>query len=82
MSAQQEPAEAKDRALAAKGRMISLVIVGTMVLWMLSLWLAPKFGLTARYAILIDFFALAALLWSFIVSVQLKRARKAARGDR
>ncbi|WP_227270320.1 DUF5337 domain-containing protein [Roseobacter weihaiensis] len=82
MSAQEQSAEARERALAAKGRMVSLVIVGTMVLWMLSLWLAPKIGLTSRQSILIDLFALAALLWSFIVSMQLKRARKAAREDR
>ncbi len=82
MSAQEQPAEARERALAAKGRMVSLVIVGTMVLWVLSLWLAPKFGITARQSILIDLFALAALFWSFIVSMQLKRARKAAREQR
>ena len=82
MSAQEQSAEARERALAAKGRMVSLVIVGTMVLWVLSLWLAPKFGITARQSILIDLFALAALFWSFIVSMQLKRARKAAREQR
>lgn len=82
MSAQEQPAQARDRALAAKGRMVSLTIVGTMLLWVLSLWLAPKFGITARQSILIDLLAMAALLWSFIVSLQLKRARKAARDDR
>lgn len=82
MSAQEQSAEARERALAAKGRMVSLVIVGTMVLWILSLWLAPKVGLTSRHSILIDLFALAALLWSFIVSMQLRRARKAVRDDR
>ncbi|AEI94470.1 MULTISPECIES: DUF5337 domain-containing protein [Roseobacter] len=82
MSAQDQTAEARDRALAKKGRMVSLVIVGTMVAWVLSLWLAPKFGLTARHAILLDFLALAALAWSFIVSLQIKRARKAAQNDR
>ena len=82
MSAQKQSVEARNRALAAKGRMISLVIVGTVVLWVLSLWLAPKFGITARQSILIDFFALAALAWSFILSWQLKRERQAAREDR
>ena len=33
MSAQKQSAEARERALAAKGRMVSLVIVGTMVLF-------------------------------------------------
>ena len=82
MSAQEQSAEARESALAAKGRMVSLVIVGTMVLWVLSLWIAPKLGMTPRQSILIDLFALAALLWSFVVSMQLKRARKAARDDK
>ncbi len=82
MSAHQDDTQQElDQKIAARGRMVSLVIVGTMVLWMLSLWLAPKFGVTARQSILIDLFALAALVWSFIVSMQLKRARKAARGQ-
>lgn len=82
MSAQVQSAEAQERALAAKGRMVSIVIVGTMVLWVLSLWIAPKFGMTTRQSLLVDFLALAALLWSFIVSMQIKRARKAARSDK
>ena len=76
MSAQEEPAEAQERALAAKGRMVSLVIVGTVFLWLISLAVGPMLGITTRYAILIDLFALAALLWTFIVSWQIKRARK------
>jgi hypothetical protein len=79
MSAQEQSVEAQERALAAKGRMVSLVIVGTMVLWVLSLWFGPSVGITNRYALLIDLFALAALLWTFIVSWQIKRARKALR---
>ena len=79
MSAQQQTAEARERALAAKGRMVSLVIVGTMVIWVLSLWLGPRLGITTRYALLIDLLAMAALAWTFIVSWQIKRARKALR---
>ncbi len=79
MSAQEQSVEAQERALAAKGRMVSLVIVGTVVLWLISLVVGPMLGITTRYAILIDLFALAALLWTFIVSWQIKRARKAMR---
>lgn len=81
MSAQNQTVEARERALAARGRMVSLVIVGTMLAWIATLWLGPRFGLTTRYAILIDLVALAALLWSFVVSWQIKRARKAMRGE-
>ena len=79
MSAQEDTAEAQARALAAKGRMVSLVIVGTVFLWLISLAVGPRLGITTRYAILIDLFALAALLWTFIVSWQIKRARKKLR---
>ena len=80
MSAQHDTVEAQERALAAKGRMVSLVIVGTMLLWLVvQFWIGPMLELTARYVLLIDLFAMAALLWSFIVSWQIKRARKAMR---
>ena len=83
MSAQEKSAEAQESALAAKGRMVSLVIVGTMLVWLVvQFWLGPKLGLTLRHTILIDLFAMAALLWSFIVSWQIKRARKAAQADK
>ncbi len=82
MSAHQDMStEELNKRIAAKGRVVSLVIVGTMLLWLLSLWLAPKLGMTPRQSILIDLFALAALLWSFIASMKLKRARKAARAQ-
>lgn len=80
MSAQDDQGP-QDRALAAKGRLVSLVIVGTMVLWLLSLWIGPMLGLPGRYAFLFDFAALAGLLWALIVSLQIRRARKAARGN-
>ena len=83
MSAQNSTAEAQERALAAKGRMVSLVIAGTMVLWLLvQFWIGPMLELSARYVILVDLLAMAALLWSFIVSFQIRRARKAAQSDR
>lgn len=83
MSAQEQSAEARDHALAAKGRMISLVIVGTMLLWLaVQFWIGPMLELSLRYTVLIDLLAMAALAWSFILSMQLKRARKAAREER
>jgi len=83
MSAQEKSSEAQERALAAKGRMVSLVIVGTMLIWLfVQFYLGPRLGLTARYVLLIDLFAMAALFWSFIVSWQIKRARKAAQSDK
>lgn len=81
MSAQDQDRQARERALAAKGRLVSLVIVGTMVLWLLALWLGPKLGMPGRYAFLFDFAALAGLFWALVVSLQIRRARKAAHGN-
>jgi len=82
MSAQETATEAQERVLAAKGRMVSLVIVGTMVLWMaVQFWIGPMLELTVRYTILVDLLAMAALAWTFIVSWQIKRARKAMREE-
>lgn len=80
MSAQDNSAEARERVLAARSRVVSLVIVGTMLLWLfIQFYLGPKLGLTTRYVILIDLFAMAAMLWSFIASWQIKRARRLLR---
>lgn len=82
MSAQKESLAARERALAKRGRMVSLVIAGTMILWLLVQFvIGPMLEITTRYILLIDLFAMAALLWSFIVSWQIKRARKTLRGD-
>lgn len=81
MSAQDQDRQAYERRLAAKGRLVSLVIVGTMVLWLLALWLGPKLGMPGRYAFLFDFAALAGLFWALVVSLQIRRARKDARGN-
>jgi len=82
MSAQTEEQLALEQALARKGRMVSLVIAGTMILWMLVQFvIRPMLGMTTRVAILIDLLAMAGLAWSFIVSWQIKRARKAAQSS-
>ena len=66
-------------ALARKGRMVGLVIAGTMLLWIAAQWLAPQFGLPGRYALLFDFAALAALIWAMVNIYQMMRARAASR---
>lgn len=79
MSAQTEDQQAQEQALAKKGRMVSLIIAGTMIAWLLVQFVVgPMLDLSTRFVILIDLCAMAALAWSFIVSWQIKRARKAA----
>ncbi|KJZ24505.1 DUF5337 domain-containing protein [Tritonibacter mobilis] len=67
----------QDKAIAAKGRHISLVIAGTMVAWLiLSLLIGPAIGLPGRYALLFDFAALAAMIYAGVNIVQLWRMRQ------
>ncbi|WP_416368110.1 DUF5337 domain-containing protein [Tritonibacter mobilis] len=67
----------QDKAIAAKGRHISLVIAGTMVAWLLlSLLVGPAIGLPGRYALLFDFAALAAMIYAGVNIVQLWRMRQ------
>lgn len=72
-------AEEQDRALARKGRMVALVIAGTMTLWIVLQFAGPALGMPGRFALLFDFAALAALFWAGIVIYQMWQARRAGR---
>ena len=66
-----------DKAIAAKGRHVSLVIAGTMLAWLaLGLIIGPAIGLPGRYALLFDFAALAALIYAGVNIFQLWRLRQ------
>jgi hypothetical protein len=64
-----------ERARARQGRIAALVVAGTMVVWLAAQWLGGRIGLDARYVFLLDFAALAALFWAFVVALRLWRAR-------
>lgn len=70
----------KDTAMARKGRTVSLVIAGTLIVWMLLQVIGPMIGLAGRYALLFDFAALAALIWAFVNIYQIWRMRQAEKG--
>lgn len=67
-----------DRARARAGRMVALVIAGSMILWMAAQWLGGRLGLDPSYAFLFDLAALAALFWSLVVIARLWRQQKQA----
>ena len=70
-----------DKRLAAKGRHVSIVIAVTMVLWVVfNLFLGPALGLPGRYALLIDFAALAGLIYAGVNIIQLRRMRRDSEG--
>ena len=69
-----------DQKQARTGRVVSLVIVGAMLLWLAAQWFGPRLGLEGRYALLIDFAAIGALVWALVVTLQLWRARRDKEG--
>ncbi len=69
-----------DRAIAAKGRHISLVIAGTMLAWLaLTMIIGPAIGIPGRYALLFDFAALAGLIYALVNIMQLWRLRQTSK---
>jgi len=65
-----------EQQLARKGRLVSLVIAGTMLGWLAVQFIAPKIGLAGRFALLFDFAAIAAFIWALVVTMQIRRARR------
>ncbi|MEP2532828.1 DUF5337 domain-containing protein [Shimia sp.] len=69
-------AEPQDQQQARKGRIVALVIAGTMLIWIGVQWIANQVGLPGRYAFLFDFAAIAALIWALVNIYQIWRARQ------
>ena len=70
----------QDKVLARQGRLVALVIAGTMILWFLAQWIRRALGLEARYVFLFDLAALAGFLWALIVTFQIWRKRRDNQG--
>jgi hypothetical protein len=70
----------KERQLGRRARVTSLVIAGTMLLWIAMQFVGPKIGLPGRYALLFDMAAMAALIWALVVTIQIRRARRDNKG--
>ncbi|MCG6903654.1 MAG: DUF5337 domain-containing protein [Rhodobacter sp.] len=69
-----------DKALARQGRLVALVIAGTMVLWMLAQWIGREVGLQARFVFLFDLAALGGFIWALVVTYQIWRKRRDNQG--
>ena len=68
--------EQSEQQLARKTRMVSIVIALTMLLWIGVQFIGKNYGIAGRYALLSDFAALAAFVWSLVVIYQVWRARQ------
>lgn len=64
-------------SLKRDARMLAFVIAGTMIAWMGLQLIGAEYGWDPRYALLIDFAALAAFAWALVVTYQIWRRRKA-----
>ena len=58
-----------------QGRLIALIIAGSVLFWSVLQGAGPSLGISARYMLLIDFFTLAALVWSLISLYKIFRSR-------
>ena len=63
-----------------QGRLIALIIAGSVLFWSVVQGAAPSLGISAPYMLLIDFFTLAALVWAMISSYIMFRSRRGKRG--
>ncbi|MCG6884999.1 MAG: DUF5337 domain-containing protein [Silicimonas sp.] len=71
----------REKQLARLGRVVSIVIAATMILWMGAQWLGGRMGLPDEYVFLFDLFALAGFLWAIFVTFQLWRKRRELEKD-
>ena len=63
-----------------QGRLIALVIAGSVLFWSVMQGAAPSLAISAQYMLLIDFFTLAALAWSIISLYKIIISRRESRG--
>jgi len=69
-----------EQHLSKQGRIVALVIAGSMLFWLAAQYIGPQIGLSRRVAILLDLLVLAALFWSIVVTAQIWRKRQANKG--
>ena len=66
----------QDSIQAKKGRIASLVIAGSMLIWLGMQWVAMELHLSTRYMLLLDLAVMAAMVWSLTVTFQIWRMRR------
>ena len=72
----------ESRGEIRQGRVVSLVVAVTMLIWILAQSLGSYLGLPGRYALLIDFLAMVAFLWAIISGILMWRSRRTTRNNK
>ncbi len=62
--------------LTRQVRLAAVVMSLTMVVWVAGQYIGGQLGLDPRYALLLDLAAIAALVWSLVVTYWVWRARR------
>ena len=72
--------QSKDQKIAQRGRLLALVIFGTVLFWLAAQWIGPMIGLAGEYAVLIDFVVMAAFVMALYNGLKLWRIRQKDKG--
>ncbi|KPQ17140.1 MAG: hypothetical protein HLUCCO18_05885 [Rhodobacteraceae bacterium HLUCCO18] len=67
---------AEELRLTRQVRLAAIVMSVTMVVWVAGQYIGGQLGLDPRYALLLDLAAIAALVWSLVVTYWVWRARR------
>lgn len=71
----------KQQALSREARLVAVVLAVTMLLWMGAQWLGGRMGWETRFVFLFDLAALAAFLWSLIVTWRIWQRGRDGQGN-
>jgi hypothetical protein len=71
-----EPSKA-DLRNGRDARMVAVVLVATMALWLGAQFIGGRLGWEARFVFLFDLAALAAFIWTMVVTYRIWRRQKA-----
>lgn len=61
---------------ARQARLVGIVLAATIILWMGAQFLGGQLGLETRFVFLFDLLAIAAFVWSLVVTYQIWRGRR------
>jgi hypothetical protein len=73
MQTRPDPADVRR---ARQARLVGIVLAVTIILWMGAQFLGGQLGLETRFVFLFDLAAIAAFVWSLVVTYQIWRGRR------
>jgi hypothetical protein len=70
----------EEGALMRRGRLVALVMAGTMAAWIALQWIGGALGLPIALAIVLDLAALTVFAWALVNTYRIWRRRREMRG--